>query len=41
MPMILTVFVCVFYLSFPETSEGKYISPFHDIPLHAEVEKVI
>ncbi|XP_056442274.1 inorganic pyrophosphatase 2, mitochondrial [Gadus chalcogrammus] len=27
------------YRIYFKTSDGKYISPFHDIPLHAEVEK--
>ncbi|KAG7278557.1 hypothetical protein CRUP_033425 [Coryphaenoides rupestris] len=28
------------YRIYFKTSEGKYISPFHDIPLHAEVDKI-
>lgn len=41
------MFICVQVLFFDflfcfvlETSEGKYVSPFHDIPLIAETEQV-
>lgn len=28
-------------LSFPENDKGQYISPFHDIPIYADADKVI
>lgn len=42
---VLNSFFSLSFLSFfftfaIETSEGKYVSPFHDIPLIAETEQV-
>ena len=39
--ILMFYFLFIFVCFFSETSQGKYISPFHDISLIAETEQVI